>query len=65
MKVRVTFDINDDQRQAINLATNGSLAPAPRETLEGYLLGTVDTQLTKLEDAYVEARAELLAKIKV
>lgn len=63
MKVRVTFDISNNQRLGLNLLMNGKLEPANREDMEAWLHDTVDVQLTDIESKFDDAFTELKERL--
>lgn len=64
MKLRITHEVTDNQRTALNVALNGKFTPLPREDLEGWLTETIEVELSALEATFDELTAELTRKVK-
>lgn len=64
MKLRITHEVTDNQRTALNVALNGRFTPLPREDLEAWLTDTIAVELDDLEATFNELTAELTRKVK-
>ncbi len=70
MKVRITFDISDDQRLGIGAISWGEdptereLRPASREEIVDFIEGIVDSRLNDVGDTYRQAMDEVVARLK-
>ena len=63
MKVRVTFDINDTDRIAISVLAGNGFTPAPRDHIEAYLSGVVNTDLRKLRERFDVATQQIIGEL--
>lgn len=59
MKVRVTFDIDDTTRIAINVAQGNGFKPAPREAIETFLRDATNRKVDLLRRMFAAATLEL------
>lgn len=65
MKVRVTFELSDLDRVAINVLAGEGFVPAPRERIEKYLMATVVTRLSRLRKQFDVATQEIMEGMDV
>lgn len=64
MKIRVTHEIGDEARTALNLALTGSFTPASREVCEAWLINTMRIEVDEMAEAFAEVKAEFLKRLK-
>lgn len=63
MKVRVTFDVTDQQRLGIGAATSGQFRPATREEIDAFIEVVVTDRLNDLAAVVQRQTDEIVAKI--
>lgn len=69
MKVRITFDITDDQRLGIGAIAWGEdpeqreLKPASREEIVGFIENIVHSRLDDVGSTYRQAMDEIVARL--
>lgn len=59
MKVRITFDITDDERVAISVAQGNGFKEAPRDDIERWITATVSHRRQVLNDRFAIATREM------
>ncbi len=63
MKVRITFDVSDDERVAISASQGEGFKPASREEIVEFVDGIVYNRLRTLGATYREAMDDVIAKL--
>ncbi len=63
MKVRVTFDVTEEQRLAVGLITHGKFKLMSHEELVHWIEVSMATRLNTITEAYEEVRDDLLVKL--